>query len=216
MRVLVNTELVPVVILVRVSTNKQETSRQSQELKAVAAAKEWEIVEICEETVSGSADLEDRAGLRRVQELVETGKVRKVLVHEVSRLSRRSSVTHTFVEMLESHGVALYWHAQGIETLLPNGKRNPAAAIMLALLAEMARAEKDTLRERIVSGLAEARRKGVKLGRPEGTTLDTATLLAKHRDIVRLLKDGQSIRNAAKISGKGPSTVQRVKAAMAA
>jgi transposase len=33
---------------------------------------------------------------------------------------------------------------------------------------------------------------------------------------VRLVKDGQSVRYAAKIAGKGNSTVQRVKAAMEA
>jgi transposase-like protein len=55
----------------------------------------------------------------------------------------------------------------------------------------------------------------VRLGRPEGTTLDRDTFLKKHRDIVRLLKDGQSVRNAAKISGKGNSTVQRVRLALA-
>lgn len=38
--------------------------------------------------------------------------------------------------------VTLYWRAQSIETLLPSGKRNPSVAIMLALLSEMARAEK--------------------------------------------------------------------------
>jgi hypothetical protein len=40
-------------------------------------------------------------------------------------------------------GVSLYWHAQSVETLLPSGKRNPAAGIMLALLAEMARGESE-------------------------------------------------------------------------
>jgi DNA invertase Pin-like site-specific DNA recombinase len=85
---------------------------------------------------------------------------------------------------------------------------------MLALLAEMARAEVETLRERINSGLAEARRTGVKLGRPEGTRLEVAALLAKHKDVVRALKAGQSIRNAAKITGKGNSTVQRMAAAI--
>ena len=34
---------------------------------------------------------------------------------------------------------------------------------------------------------------------------------SKHADIVRLLKQGQSIRHAGKITGKGFSTVQRVK-----
>jgi DNA invertase Pin-like site-specific DNA recombinase len=109
-------------------------------------------------------------------------------------------------------GVSLYWHQQRIETLLPSGKRNPAAGIMLALLSEMALAETETLRERILSGLEEAKKKGVKLGRPEGTAISKDEFLKKHKDVVRLLKEKHSIRNAAKISGKGISTVQKVKA----
>lgn len=206
---------IPVAILVRVSTNKQETSRQITELQAVAKSKDWRVVEVCEETVSGSANIEDRPALQRVLELAQTGTIKKVLVHEVSRVARRPSVAMTFVEMLETHCVSLYWHAQSIETLMPNCKRNPSAGIMLALLSEMARAEKETLKERIMSGLDEARRKGVKLGRPEGSAMERADLLKKHAGIVRLLKDGQSVRHTAKISGKGASTVQRVKAALA-
>jgi DNA invertase Pin-like site-specific DNA recombinase len=79
----------------------------------------------------------------------------------------------------------------------------------------MARSEFETLRERIKSGLAQARQKGVKLGRPRGTTLSRQLFLQKHHDILRQLKAGQSVRNAAKITGKGASTVQRVKLAMA-
>src|SRR4029453_16716858 len=158
----------PVVILVRVSTIKQETDRQISELKAYADSKGFEIVEICRETISGTANGDDRHGLKRAEMLAIEGRVKKVLVHEISRLARKNSVAHRFVEMLEDCGVSLYWHAQGIETLLPNGKRNPAAGIMLALLAEMARSEVETLRERIKSGLAEAKRKGVRLGRPKG------------------------------------------------
>jgi DNA invertase Pin-like site-specific DNA recombinase len=207
---------VPVAILVRVSTVKQETSRQISELRTYAASKGYEIVEICQETVSGNANGDERHGLRRAEALALEGRVKKVLVHEISRLARRNSVAHHFVETLEECGVSLYWHAQGIETLLPNGKRNPAAGIMLALLAEMARSEVELLRERINSGLREARRKGVKLGRPKGTTLDRKVFLQKHKDVLRQLKAGQSVRNAAKITGKGVSTVQRVKLALAA
>lgn len=157
-----------------------------------------------------------RHGLQRIEELARAGLIRKVLVHEVSRLARRSSVAHGFVERLEELGVSLYWHQQGIETLLPNGKRNPAAAIMFALLAEMARAERETLSDRIKSGLAEARRKGRRIGRPNGSALSNEDFLSKHRDICRRLREGHSIRNTAKITGKGVSTVQRVKAAIAA
>ena len=198
----VSAKPIPAAILLRVSTDRQETARQENELRAVAKALGWNVVEVCEETITGRADMAERAGLHRVEALAAAGQIRKVLVHEISRLSRRPSVAHTFTEMLEGHGVSLYWHAQGIETLLPSGKRNPSAAIMLAVLAEMARAETDTLRERINSGLAEARRKGVKLGRPAGTGMESADFLTKHRDVVKLLRVGQSIRNAAKIPAK--------------
>jgi DNA invertase Pin-like site-specific DNA recombinase len=203
----------PVAILVRVSTQKQETDRQVSELTAYAEAKGYAVAEVCREEISGMADEDDRHGLHRVGELARTGAIKKVLVHEVSRLARRNSVAHAFVETLEGLGVSLYWHQQGIETLLPNGKRNPAAAIMFALLAEMARSERETLSDRIKSGLEEARRKGRTLGRPEGRT-STKDFLSKHKDIVRHLRNGQSVRNTAKITGKGPSTVQRVKACL--
>ncbi len=200
----------PVAILVRVSTAKQETGRQVSELRALAEAKSWKVVAVCEElAVSGRAAESERHGLHQALELARSGNIKKVLVHEVSRLARRNSVVHRFVEELEDLGVSLYWHAQAVETLLPSGKRNPSASVMLALLAEMARNETETLRERINSGLAEARRKGVRLGRPEGG-MEAKALLRKHADVEKALKAGQSVRNAAKITGKGVSTVQRV------
>ncbi len=218
---------IPAAILVRVSTAKQETARQVSELRAVAEAKGWAVVAVCEElAVSGRADESERHGLRQVEELARAGKIKKVMVHEVSRVARRNSIVHRFVETLEELGVSLYWHAQGIETMMANGKRNPAASIMLALLAEMARNETETLRERINSGLANARKNGTKkgnpFGRPKGSGLKPAALLEKHSAIVKRLKEGHSIRDTARLvngltkegNPRGVSTVQRVKAAL--
>jgi DNA invertase Pin-like site-specific DNA recombinase len=198
----------PVAILVRVSSSLQETDRQVTELTAYAESKGYKIVAVLREKISGTADQDEREGLNQALELARTGKIKKVLVHEVSRIARRNSIAHKFVETLEDYGVSLYWAAQSIETLLPSGRRNPAAGIMLALMAEMARNELEVLKMRVRSGIDEARKKGVKLGRPVGTTED---LLKKHQDIVRNLKNGQSVRNTGKITGKGFSTVQRVK-----
>jgi DNA invertase Pin-like site-specific DNA recombinase len=211
-----DTAKTPVAILVRVSTNRQETDRQISDLTQYAAQKGYNIIETCRETISGRADESKRQGLSRAKELALSGAIKKVLVHEVSRLARKCSIVHSFVEALEESGVSLYWHAQGFETLLANGKRNPSAAIMLAILAETARSEIETLVERIKSGLAEARRKGKVLGRPKGSSMQPMALLERHRDVVRQLRAGQSIRNSAKITGKGISTVQRVKLAFAA
>jgi DNA invertase Pin-like site-specific DNA recombinase len=203
---------IPVALLLRVScSEKQNTDRQKSELLAYANSKGFLVVEVVEETISGRASANERTGLKRIEELAESGLIKKVLVHEVSRVARTNSILHRFVENLEALGCSLYWHSQSIETLLPNGKRNPAASIMLSLLAEMARNEVEVLRERIKSGIEERRRMGLALGRPKGTTMTSEALLNRHADIVRLLKQGQSIRHAGIITGKGFSTVQRVK-----
>jgi DNA invertase Pin-like site-specific DNA recombinase len=117
---------IKVALILRVSTEKQQTDRQLSELQAYADSKGYEVVEVLKETVSGRADEVDRHALIRAEELAAAGKIKKVLVHEVSRVARRPSVAMTFVEMLEKDCVSLYWHAQSIETLLPNCKRNPA------------------------------------------------------------------------------------------
>jgi len=204
----------PVAILVRVSTSKQETDRQIQELQDYAKAQGYEVVEVLQETISGKAEQTEREGLIRCEELARTGKIKKVLVHEVSRIARRNSIAHKFVETMEELGVSVYWKAQNLETLLPNGKRNPAAGIMLALMAEMARNEIEVLSMRVRSALAHKKRMGVKLGRPVGSSIPMEMFLKKHSDIVRRLKDDHSMRATAKITCKGVSTVQRVKAAL--
>lgn len=149
----------PVAILVRVSTDDQNNTRQIDELQAVATANQWEVVEVIEEAgVSGIS--RTRPGVARALALAESGAIKKLLVHEVSRLARNPAVLHDTVERMCDAKVSIYWHAQAIETILPNGKRNPAAGIMLALLGEMARQERETLSERTKSGLEKARRAG--------------------------------------------------------
>ena len=103
-------ESIPVGILIRVSTSKQETDRQVSELRAYATAKQYKIIEVCEEQVSGMVQEAARHGLHRIEELARSGAIEKVLVHEVSRLARRNGVAHAFVETLEELGVSLYWH----------------------------------------------------------------------------------------------------------
>jgi DNA invertase Pin-like site-specific DNA recombinase len=205
--------VVPVAILVRVSTKRQETERQVHELRALAVERGWQVIEVVEEDgVSGAAKDADRHGLARVEVLAAAGAICKVLVHEVSRVGRRPAVVHGFVERLLDLKVSLYWHSQRVETMLENGRRNPAAGMMLAVLAEMALAERETLRERVMSGLDAARRAGKVLGRPVGTVMSREQLLERHADVVRLLRAGKSLRDVAARTCKGTTTVKRIKA----
>lgn len=199
-----------VVIAARVSTKEQDTERQVSELQEIAGNNGWNVVEVIRIKISGRSSEDDRSDLARIRELAAAGKINKVLVHEVSRLARRNSVLHKFVEDMTEAGVSIYWKSQNIETLLPNGKMNPAASIMLALLGEIARNETETARERIKSGMDQARKNGVKIGRPFGAE-DTKVFLTRHRDIQRELLDHQSIRKTAKITGKSEWVVKKVK-----
>lgn len=203
---------IPVAILARVSTGKQNDDRQVHELREHAEKQGWHVVEVIRQKVSGAS--RERPDVDHALALAKAGKIRKLLVHEVSRLGRRPGLVHPTVEALHDAGVSLYWHSQRIETLHDDGRRNPAAGMMLALMAEFALAERETMVARIKSGLAEARRKGVRLGRPEGSVLTRDELLARHPDIVRQLRAGQSVRNAAKIAGKSTGTVMVVKKAL--
>jgi DNA invertase Pin-like site-specific DNA recombinase len=202
----------PVAILARVSTSKQNDDRQVHELQTHCDQQGWEVVEIIREQVSGAS--RSRPDIDRVLELAATGEIKKVLVHEISRLGRRPGLVHPTVETLTDAGVSLYWHSQRIETLLPDGRRNQAAGMILALMAEMAMAERETLIERTKSGLDEARRRGKTLGRPVGSILTDDELIARHPDIVRQLRAKKSIRDIAKITGKSKGTVMAVKKAM--
>lgn len=203
----------PVAILVRVSTDEQDNARQVAELEKIAKQNQWKVLEVIrEDGVSGASKV--RPGLKRALDLAESGKIAKLMVHEVSRLSRHPAVLHDAVERCNEAKVSIYWHSQRSETLLPDGERNPATGMMLAILGEMARTEREFLSKRVRSGMSEARKQGKHVGRPKGSTLDAAELVARHPDIARHLRAGHSIRHAAAITGKSTGTVQAVKRAM--
>ena len=68
--------------------------------------------------------------------------------------------------------------------------------------------------QRILSGLAEARRRGKQLGRPKGSVKQQEQLLSEYAGVVNDLKAGLSIRQIAAIRQVSTDTVQRVKKAM--
>ena len=53
--------------------------------------------------------------------------------------------------------------------------------------------------------------KGGKLGRKVGSLKTAEQMKAEYREVISLLRKGYSIRDVAKLCGKGVSTVQRVK-----
>lgn len=198
------------VIFVRVSKKEQDYQRQVEDLRAVAQSQGVQVVAEIAEKISGARRNQDREGIQQLLELSRQGAIQKVLVSEVSRLGRSTVEVLQIVEELTQSGISIYVQNFGLETL-KNGKRNPVAQFMFTLLAEFARLERETLRERILSGMDEARRQGIKIGRPAGTTEEKAVFLKKYAAVARQLRAGLSVRKTAKLCEVAINTVRKVK-----
>ena len=199
------------VIFVRVSKKEQDYQRQVEDLRAVAQNQAVQVVAEISEKISGAKRNQDREGIQQLLEMSRRGAIQKVLVSEVSRLGRSTVEVLQIVEELTQLGVSIYVQNFGIETL-KNGKRNPVAQFMFTLLAEFARLERETLRERILSGMDEARRQGVTIGRPVGATEEKAVFLKKYAAVARQLRAGLSVRKTATLCAVAINTVRKVKA----
>lgn len=197
-------------IFVRVSKREQDYQRQLEDLRVVAQTQNVEIVKEIAEKISGAKTNQERDGLQDLLTLARNHTIDKVLVQEVSRLGRTTVEVLKVLEEMTALGVSVYVQNFGIETL-KNGKRNAIAQFMFTLLAEFARLERETLRERILSGMEEARRKGKHLGRPDGSNEDKEDFLKKYPSVARNLRLGISVRKTAKICDTAINTVRKVK-----
>jgi DNA invertase Pin-like site-specific DNA recombinase len=102
-----------------------------------------------------------------------------------------------------------------LSTLDEDGKENPVAKMVLTVLALGAEMERKLILGRLNSGRELAKKRGVAMGRPKGSSLSDEALAAKYPDVVKHLRRGKnSIREIAKLTGVSVSTIQRVKSVL--
>ena len=201
------------VIYARVSSanDRQDTTRQIEDLKRYALLQDIEIVRIFQEHISGAKKIEERQVLAECLEYCTEKGVDYLLLSELSRLGRSTLQVLRFLEILHEAKVSVYIQNLGLYTLQPNGEVNPIASIMVTVLAEMANIERANIQYRLNSGRANYIAKGGKLGRKAGSIKTEERKREEYRETIALLKKGYSVRNIAKLQGIGVSTVQRVK-----
>lgn len=199
-------------LFARVSSKTQDYQRQIDDLSSYANRSLYNVVETITEQLSGSTAFKDRPEIHRLLILAKSGQIDKVLITEVSRLGRKTSDILQIVEILTELKVSVVILNYNLETLLPNKKINPVATLLFTLLAEFSRLEKEVLKERIISGLEHARRKGVKLGRPKGSCQSKESLKSKYKYLLKDINSGLSIRKISKIRGVSVNTILKVKA----
>lgn len=187
-----------VALYARVSTDRQTTENQLQELRSVGERLGWEIVgEYIDQGISGAKGRDQRPAFDKLLKGAMRKEFDLIAAWSVDRLGRSLQDLVGFLGEIHSKGVNLYLHQQGLDTTTPAGK---AMFQMMGVFAEFERA---MIQERVKSGLARAKADGKTLGRPK---VDQGTELK----VIQMRAEGTGIKAIAKRLGIGVGTVQRI------
>ena len=203
-----------VVILARVSTDKQEYERQLVELRDYCAKVGWEVVREFANKVSGAKRNDERTEIVELIEFVKSNDIRRVVCLEISRLGRNTLEALRIIQALNEHHVSLYVKNYNIETMTPEGAVNPVASLICTILLEVASMERLTIRERMASGrnqyIAKCREQGIKMGRPASYSKSEAAYREQYAKEISLLRKGISLRNINAITGTSINTLRKL------
>ena len=204
-----------VVILARVSTDKQEYERQLVELRDYCDKMGWEVVREFSNKVSGAVSIEDREEIMSLVEYVRANEVKRVVCLEISRLGRNTLEALKVIQILNDNKVSIYVKNYNLETLTADGKVNPVTSLICTILLEVASMERLTIKERMASGrdqyIAKCRREGIKMGRPSEYRKSLDEYKAQYQKEISLLRKGISLRNIYSLTGTSVNTLRRLR-----
>ena len=184
----------------RVSTSDQSCERQELDLAAFAKRGHYDVVSIFRETASGNrADRIERA---KVIALAHDRQIEVVLVTELTRWGRSTTDLLASLQELEACGVSVI-----AQTGLQFDLKSPQGKLFSSLMAALAEFERDLLRERVRSGIAAARGRGVKFGRQPGVRVKADRYTDR---VVCLRAQGQSYRGIAQVLRLSKNTVMEI------
>lgn len=185
-----------VALYARVSTIEQRPDVQIEPLRIYAAARGFEVVgEYVDHGVSGSKTR--RPALDRLLADARRRRFDAVACVKLDRLARSVHHLTAMGQELSALGVDLIVLDQAIDTTTPTGK------LLFHVLGSIAEFERDLIRERTRAGLAAAKRRGARIGRPRAVR-GPATY-----QLERLVERGLSVRAIARELGCSHATVAR-------
>jgi len=171
-------------IYARVSTldKGQDTEVQLRDLRSYAQARGWIIAsEYVDKGQSGAKDR--RLELDRLMKDVRKRKVDLILCWRLDRLGRSLKHLILTLDELQSVGVGFVSYNENLDLTTSTGR------LMFQLLGAFAEFERNLIKERVKAGLANAKAKGAKLGRPSPEFDED--------ELIRLRKSGVTIRGIA-------------------
>ena len=204
-----------VVILGRVSTDRQDYQRQIVELQEYCNKVGWDVVNAFVNKVSGAKSIEERTELQQMIQFIKENEVSRVVCLEVSRLGRNTLESLKVIQILNENKVSLFIKNYNIETLNEDGSINPITSLITTILLEIAAMERQTIRERMQSGqqqyIAKCRKEGIKMGRVEGYRKSDDNYKEQYSKEISLLRKRISLRNIQSITGTSVNTLRKIK-----
>jgi DNA invertase Pin-like site-specific DNA recombinase len=185
----------------RVSTNngQQNPEMQLAELREYCRRRAWQICgEYVDNGVSGAR--EKRPALDRLIADCQRRQVDTVVVYRYDRFARSLRQLVNALEEFRSLGIDFISLHEGVDTSTPNGR------LVFGIFATIAEFERELIRDRVRSGLAAARARGKKIGRPR-VNVDAAR-------IGRLRAQGRSWREICELLDVTRGTAQRAAASL--
>ena len=193
------------VLYVRTSTTEQKTDRQR------VNEKDYHLV--IEDKCSGSSDLFDREGGKKLLKLIEKGVLTDLYIWEIDRLGRNLLCILNNIKFFNDKNICIHFVSQGLSTLQPDGSENNITKMIISILGTLAEMEKKISRERQLEGIAIAKLNNKYTGRAKGTSEDTLRFLSKPKNAkaIDYLKKGYKNIEVAKIVGIHFNTVTKIR-----
>jgi DNA invertase Pin-like site-specific DNA recombinase len=183
-------------IYARVSTTDQNCEMQLRELREYVGRRGWEnVAEYVDTGFSGTK--KSRPALDRLMSDAGQHRFNVVLVWKLDRFGRSVLNLVEGLNTLSSAGVRFIATSQSIDT----DQSNPTSKLLLWILAAVAEFEREMIRERVKSGMKNAKHRGQRIGRPK--------VIFDRKQAQALAETGMSVRAIAKRLGVGVGTVHR-------
>jgi len=187
--------------------NRQDVLRQQESLISTYGH-QYKIVKEFTYYLSGTKNDEVNA---EILDYAIKNDVKHIIALEISRISRKISSFALFLEKCNENKINIIIDNFKLHTLLPSGEINGMVQTMLSIASTFASLELSMIKERLNSGRDKFIRDGGKLGRKVGSEKEPKQLMSEHADIIKFIKQGQSVRNIMKLTGKSSGTVQKIK-----
>ena len=197
------------IIIARCSTNdkRQDVTRQTFDLQN-KYGNTYNIIKVLEYYKSGEKnDME----INEVLQYALDNNIQHILFSEISRIARRVIETLIFIESCTKMKVNVIIDNYNMHSLNADKTENLITKTMLQIGASFSEMELRQTTQRLNSGRAKYIAAGGRLGRKPDSKLSEAAFLQKHKDIVKYLKQGQSVRDIMKLTMKSSGTIQKVK-----